>query len=70
MTGEANIHGRPRDKGGKMKRTLYPGDETITFEPGLDWKAGELIALTGTSVNPETAETLEIKSYDPASGVV
>lgn len=53
-----------------MKSTLYPGAERINFEPGLDWQAGELLALTGTNVNPEAAETLEIKSYDPATGVV
>ena len=68
VTGEANIHGAKRDHGGKITETLYPTEKTINFEPGLDWEAGEMLALTGTNVNPEASETLVIESYDPISG--
>ena len=55
-----------------MTRLLAPVDKgvsSITVETGLDFVAGDRIALASTGFNNEDGEDFVITSYDSATGV-
>jgi len=68
--GKIRIYGKGRSH--KMTRLLAPVDKgvsSITVETGLDWVAGDRIALAATGFIDDEGEDFVISSYDSATGV-
>jgi len=67
--GLVSMYGKPRKQ--KMTRLLKEtrkGDRSIMVEPGLDFVAGDRIALAATSYDALASDQCFVASYDSSSG--
>jgi hypothetical protein len=49
VTGKANLYGQPRSLNATLLESAYKGNKTIRVTTGLDWVAGDEIALITTA---------------------
>ena len=70
ITGTANLWGAERDRSTRLLRTAEPTQTELRVTPGLDWKAGEKIAIAATNMRTMDLDHCVIKSYDVGSGVI
>lgn len=71
--GKVQMYGKPRAKESQMSRLLAStakGDTTFTVSPGLDWVAGDRLALLPTSYNQLASDEGIIETYDSTTGAV
>lgn len=53
-----------------LTQTGIDGDEAIFVEPGLKWKAGDIIAIAPSRYDPDEYDVMPISAYDSISGKV
>jgi len=68
VTGKALLYGQPRDLTSRLRETLIAGGRTTKVEAGLDWKAGERIAIAATNMRTMDTDMATIESYNPDTG--
>lgn len=71
VTGRLEAYGVPRT--GKLTRLVEPalkGDSSFVVEPGLDWVAGDRLAMLPTSYQWDAWDEVFVVSYDVDTGVV
>jgi hypothetical protein len=49
IVGTAKFYGKNRDRISRLRATSLKNDKTITVYPGLDWQAGERLAIIPTA---------------------
>ena len=50
IVGKARFYGQPRDTMSRLKAVVSRGDTVATVSSGLDWKAGDKLALMPTAI--------------------
>lgn len=69
--GIMKLYGIPRShKMSRLHKNANKGDTSILVEPGMDWVAGDRIALLATSLKHDGAEENHIVSYDNVTGEI
>lgn len=70
-TGTIKMYGQPRNgKQTRLTRECFKDQKEIFVEPGLDWVAGDRIALGPTSYNWDHSEDHFVEQYDIETGKV
>ncbi len=69
-TANMEMHGARRHGHARLTKSTKKGDTTITVQTGLDWKAGEKIALFANTMRHTDADYAIISAYDTDTGVV
>ena len=70
VTGTANLWGAARDRSSRLRATALPGETKLHVGTGLDWKAGEKIAIAATNMRTMDLDVCVIKSHDAADGII
>lgn len=70
ITGKANLYGKPRNTRTILLENAYRGNRTIRVGAGLDWVAGDKIALLASAAEAFNSEPFTIVAYEPADGIV
>jgi hypothetical protein len=70
IVGTAKFYGKNRDRISRLRATSLKNDKTITVYPGLDWQAGERLAIIPTATQYTHTDYAVIESYDNQTGVV
>ena len=70
ITGQANLYGAARDIRSILLENAYNGNRTIQVEAGLDWVAGDEIALIVSTSSAFSSEHFTIVEYEPFDGIV
>jgi len=68
--GKISMYGPRRNATTRLFSEAIKGKNTFMVAPGLDWKAGDRIALAPTSFAHAATDDLFISSYDAATGKV
>lgn len=66
--GNITIYGKNRDKMSRLHTAAEKGSVKFTVGSGLDWVAGDMIAIADTSFYAMAGETREIKTYNKQTG--
>jgi hypothetical protein len=64
------FYGKKRQQMTRLQAEVYPGQTTITVETGLDWVAGDSIALAPTSMIYTDVDFAIVDTYDTTTGIV
>lgn len=67
-TANVSMYGIPRTDRTRLVQTANVNDTSIFVAPGLDWKAGDLIALHPTTLNWYELDQVTVVSYDDVTG--
>lgn len=70
VVGLAHLYGEPRDRMSRLRETVLKGDTTAKVSSGLDWKAGDQVALLPTAMQARHIDHLTIESYDVGTGEI
>ena len=54
----------------RLLESVYPLQEHLVVETGLDWKLGDKLALPATNADTHSSESVIVEDYDPESGLV
>lgn len=68
IVGKAHLYGEKRDQMSRLKATVFKGDTSATVSAGLDWLAGDSVALLATATQHNHTDYMEIESYDRTTG--
>jgi hypothetical protein len=71
VTGKFQAYGMPRAN--KMSRLTQPAlrfSTTIFVQPGLDWKAGDMLGLMPTSYDNHATDDVTIVTYNNVTGQI
>lgn len=53
----------------RLLKSVYPGEEELVLDWGLDFAAGDMLGLAATNSDPWNSETVTLASYDVQSGI-
>ena len=67
--GMTKLYGQPRDTMSRLKQTVYKGGKHFMVSEGLDWVAGDQIALLPTATQHHHTEYHTLAAYDPETGL-
>ena len=70
VTGKVSLWGATRDRSTRLLRTALPTQTELWVEPGLDWQAGEKIAIAATNMRTMDLDHCVIKSYRSSDGAL
>lgn len=70
VTGKLNMFGTPRKRLTRLTQSLYPGQDQLFTEAGLDFVNGDKLGLPATNNDPYQSETVTVESYDSMNGIV
>jgi len=70
IVGTAKLYGQPRDRMSRLKAVVYKGDTSATVSAGLDWTAGDKLALMPTATQYDHTDYVTVESYDRKTGLV
>lgn len=65
----AKMYGQPRDTVSRLKGTVFKGGKHFVVSEGLDWVAGDQIALLPTATQHGHTEYHTLAAYDPDTGL-
>lgn len=70
VVGKLAMYGKERDQRSRLRETVHGGDSTFKVEAGLDWQAGDNVALLATAMQSAHTDYGTIKTYNNATGEV
>lgn len=68
--GLVHMYGKDRDQMTRLRADVFSGDNSATVYPGLDWVAGDQVALLCTATQWTHTDYMTISSYDSQTGVI
>ena len=64
IIGTVKFYGQNRDRMSRLRATSFKKDKSITVYPGLDWRAGDRLAVMPTATQLTHTDYVVIESYD------
>lgn len=70
VVGLAHLYGEKRDRMSRLHETVLKGANNAFVEAGLDWRAGDQVALMPTATQATHFDYMTIDSYDANTGEI
>lgn len=69
-TGSVSIYGNPRNRVTRLTKTANPGETKIFVETRLDWRVGDELAFTASTLRYNDTDYAKVVTYNSATGEV